>query len=719
MVKALRADADLNPAVRNLPHPAAHLLDHLRKHGAPMRVHSGAWTREQLDEATHRGSRYSARQNLPFLTTEMMTMIQKGQWMILPYDDVKHIKNLRLSPLGVVPQRDRRPRTIADYTFSGVNADTVPLTAHLEMQFGKALPRILWAIVHSDPRHGPVYLIKIDLADGFYRIYLAPRDIPLLGVAFPTEPGQPFLVAFPLALPMGWTSSPPIFCAATETAADLANAAIREQSHQHPHRLDAVAEPLPHSSLTAGSHRLTDKTRPLAITDVFVDDHIALAQGSLPELRMVRRQLLHAIDSVFRQLGPQDHSTRQDPISLKKLAKGDGQWSTQQVILGWSLDTVAMTITLPPHRAQRLHDLLQSIPTDQKRISTRIWHKTLGELRSMALALPGSRGLFGPLQEVLRHPTTQRRVRLGPAAHDFLQDFRWLAQDLTTRPTRFQELVPQEPRFLGSCDASGAGMGGVWLPANPRHPGLLWRQAFPHHVTAALVSATNRAGAINNSELELVGALAHQDILANQCTIAETSNALFNDNTAAIHWLRRGSTTTTGATAYLLRWQALHQRHHRYLMSYDYVPGPQNQMADDCSRLWHFSDTDLLSHFDSHYPQAGGWKLCHLPSATTSALISALQRRRPAPASYLPGHSPPTDTGAYGRLSALTSTWTPTLPTSTWTPSSSSACSQSDTEPVGWHHMDDRSKLARWKTPCAQWVRRWPFWGPRTLGSIA
>jgi len=60
-----------------------------------------------------------------------------------------------------------------------------------------------WAIMHSNPTHGPVYLIKIDLADGFYQIHLAPHNVPLLGMAFPMAPGQQPLVAFPLALPMG------------------------------------------------------------------------------------------------------------------------------------------------------------------------------------------------------------------------------------------------------------------------------------------------------------------------------------------------------------------------------------------------------------------------------------------------------------------------------------------------------------------------------------
>jgi hypothetical protein len=72
--------------------------------------------------------------------------------MVLPYDTVQQWINLRVSPLGVVPQRDRRPRLIVDYSFSGVNADTVPPVAPREsMQFGRALQQILKTVVHADP----------------------------------------------------------------------------------------------------------------------------------------------------------------------------------------------------------------------------------------------------------------------------------------------------------------------------------------------------------------------------------------------------------------------------------------------------------------------------------------------------------------------------------------------------------------------------------------
>ena len=57
-----------------------------------------------------------------------------------------------------------------------------------------------------------------------------------------------------------------------------------------------------------------------------------------------------------------------------------------------------MTIHLPPHRVDRLWEILDSIPRTQKRTSAKKWHKVLGELRSMALALPGARNMFSRLQ---------------------------------------------------------------------------------------------------------------------------------------------------------------------------------------------------------------------------------------------------------------------------------------------------------------------------------
>jgi hypothetical protein len=69
-----------------------------------------------------------------------------------------------------------------DYTYSGVNDEMARLAPAEAMKFGKTLQRVLSKLVHADPSyHGPVLLGKIDIADGFYRIGIQPRDIPLLG----------------------------------------------------------------------------------------------------------------------------------------------------------------------------------------------------------------------------------------------------------------------------------------------------------------------------------------------------------------------------------------------------------------------------------------------------------------------------------------------------------------------------------------------------------
>ena len=108
------------------------------------------------------------------------------------------------------------------------------------MQFGHALQRILQRMYDTDPRHGPIYMMKVDIADGFYCVGLAPEDVPSLGVCIPPGPDGKTLVAFPLVLLMVWVESPPQFCAVMETVADLANTALSEQTPRlrTPHQLD-------------------------------------------------------------------------------------------------------------------------------------------------------------------------------------------------------------------------------------------------------------------------------------------------------------------------------------------------------------------------------------------------------------------------------------------------------------------------------------------------
>ena len=93
-------------------------------------------------------------------------MIKKEQWVILPVAMAMELECLRLSPPGILLQHKRRSRWICDYTWSGVNSDTLPLAAMEVMQFDHTLERILHKTLLTNPAHGPVQLNKTDLSDG-------------------------------------------------------------------------------------------------------------------------------------------------------------------------------------------------------------------------------------------------------------------------------------------------------------------------------------------------------------------------------------------------------------------------------------------------------------------------------------------------------------------------------------------------------------------------
>jgi hypothetical protein len=80
--------------------------------------------------------------------------------MVLPYRLLqKHerlIRNLCISPMGVVSQQARRPRIIVDYSFHSLNDETIKMAPREVMQFDKAIERILQAIVDANLKHGPV-----------------------------------------------------------------------------------------------------------------------------------------------------------------------------------------------------------------------------------------------------------------------------------------------------------------------------------------------------------------------------------------------------------------------------------------------------------------------------------------------------------------------------------------------------------------------------------
>ena len=219
----------------------------------------------------------------------------------------------------------------------------------------------------------------------------------------------------------------------------------------------------------------------------------------------------------------------------------------------------------------------------------------------------------------------------------------------------------------------------------------------------------NPKGSITNSDLELAGSIAHNDVLAQAADVREKTTHNSYDNIAAVFWQRKGATTTLGPAAFLLRLQALHQRFFRYVPLRDYIPGPINAMADFLSRQWDLTDDQILSHFNSHFPQNEPWQLCPLKTEMNSSLISALSRRRSDPELMKTMPTARIGIGSFGK---------PTVPKTIWTPFSSTSKIHSlisksmveDYAMVDLPHAVDRSDLKLFQTTSPWWVRGSPTW---------
>jgi hypothetical protein len=326
-----------------------------------------------------------------------------------------------------------------------------------------------------------------------------------------------------------------------------------------------------------------------------------MVQGNISHRRHGKRILLASLDKVLWCLEKSDGSYRQEPELVKNMLAGDATWETRTLVLVWMLDTVAIAIQLPPRRLLHLFEILDAIGPTQRRTTVKKLQNVLDELRSMALTITGNAGLFSVLQNVLRQTSEQgTNMRLSITVHKVVADFWWLALDLAQRPKRILEVVPSiVPRTMGAQDAAKPGIGGVhFIPLLGGTIELtLCLAPFVLSTQAKLVSFSNPNGTLTNSDLELAASVATRDILAQRYDIREDTIHNYSDSMDTLWWQRKGATSSSSSTAWLIRLQSLHQRHYRCIPTFDYIAGEANAMADACSRMCNLSDSQLLAYF--------------------------------------------------------------------------------------------------------------------------
>ena len=644
----------MQPAAWVDMHPFAATLKEWEQ-GVP--VDCGApWTPEAIRLAVERGPHRSA------LTPAAMALIEEeiqyqtaaGFSEIVMWDDIKlnMPTNLKVSPLAVIPQKDRRGRLLLDLSFAvreqptakhkrrrpnseqiiqpSVNETTTKLSPQAPLtELGRVLPR-LFDFMAQVPPEETINFSKIDLSDGFWRMVVTEADKWNFAYVLPGPPGSPIRLVIPHALQMGWTESPGYFCAATETGRDILQALVDSNIPIPPHPLEGYLKP------ACQARRQTSRaTDPWQMSAVFVDDYILAAvedpAGEL--LQRTARAALHSIHAIFPPPSRSGHTGGKDPISKKKLEKDDARWAHEKEVLGFLFDGQRRTVRLSTAKANAIAAETKQL-LKKPRVAIKKFRSVVGKLRHAATILPAAKSLFTPINRALRGEPTV--VSIGPKSElrHALIDLRTMIMNLAQRPTHVNELVGLDLDYIGYCDASAFGAGGVWFSGKSELPPTVWRIQWPADITAAVISDSNPGGTLTNSDLEMAAVLIQQSVLDSLVPMRHKAALIHSDNTPSVSWVTKMATkaATSNAAHRLLRGLAIRQRHSESApVSIVHIAGTDNFLADIPSRPIASLPSEhlFLTYFNSLYPfQTTSWQRATPPADLLSNVISTLRGQR-------------------------------------------------------------------------------------------
>jgi hypothetical protein len=323
------------------------------------------WDWDVIEAAVTRGAHPTARttESVALFTEDIAYQIAAGFCQVFLWDDIVKLcpKNLKISPVAVVPQVNRRGRIILDLSFpvyqtidgvvtiqqKSVNESTV-LTAPSQSvkEIGKVLPRLL-QYMHDTPPGLHILFSKLDISDGFWRLTVRLADSYNFAYVLPQPAGEPIRIVVPAALQMGWVESPPLFCMVTESARDLTQHLVTNKVPLPHHELE---EQMKIQSVPPRARTSTPST----LLQVYVDDfcHATTESKDGTHIPMVRRASIHGIHSFFPQPGVTGHSGGKEPISAKKLIQGDGNFTSSKEMIGFTFDGIKRTVCLPADKAR-------------------------------------------------------------------------------------------------------------------------------------------------------------------------------------------------------------------------------------------------------------------------------------------------------------------------------------------------------------------------------
>jgi len=530
-------------------HPSFGVVSRFIQGGMPFvfcRELDAATSKIELEAALARGNHKSASDESARLLHLIAKDVQHGFSLPIWKDTARQLKGAAAQPLGLANQwtltpdgsRTEKARMTQDLSFSPIDPDNsinsrIDMSAYPEMVYGWCLSRILHFVVALRLQYPStkILIAKYDYSDAYRRMA---HDAKAAAQTIAAIDDTAFVA---LRLTFGGSPNPPAWCAISEMVADLANEISQcrqwdpELTFNPAQRVSPKPSLLPTDVPMGAAREMSVSPHPVVEgrVDVFIDDLINVFLDTPANRRRQPHVAPLAAHIVNRpHVGDNNEPVPRRPIiNIPKLL-AEGTPAEIQIVLGWTLDTRRLLISLPDDKMTAWTGDITVI-RKQRSVRRDSLESLIGRLNHAAAVMPLSRHFLGRLRRLLaKGKNGFQRLNIRKEVDADLE--LWSELLLTAhRGISLNCLVTRRPDRVCWSDSCPYGIAGYSIS------GRAWRIRIPQQ------SPIYGHPGINNF-LEFLGMAICIHLELIDCESASYPCILsLGDSTSAIGWLHNTS----------------------------------------------------------------------------------------------------------------------------------------------------------------------------------
>ncbi len=272
--------------------------------------------------------------------------------------------------------------------------------------------------------------------------------------------------------------------------------------------------------------------------EVYVNDFMSIVIPTLREqLEHVTTAVMTGIHNVF----PADIINGNNPISEKKLFKGEGQYSLFKKLLGFDFDGQQKTMWLEEKKRAKLLTILHSwLQVSNCKCGIPFVEFKSTKLRHAFTAVPRGQGLLSPCNRLLKQGSPVVFFHQNEPLCLAISNCWTILRESISHPTCCPELVAGWSDFVGVVDASSHGEGVVIIGELSKCSLTVYCLPWPPDITANVVNKSNPQRTITNLDLELAGLVILWLMMEHICIcLVEKRVVLFSNNSSSVSWVQR------------------------------------------------------------------------------------------------------------------------------------------------------------------------------------